>query len=177
MLLYYLSLIDSEEDKSKFEKIYEQYRLLMKYIALQVLGDDRNAEDVVHDSFVKIIKHLDQVGDVYSHKTRSFIVIIVKNTAIDYIRKEKRSSLVDDIDKVYDTRATAVSGNITDDLSVREILAKLKELPEKYRDILELKVYHELSDKQIADILNLSHAAARKRLQRAREAFDALLNE
>ena len=166
MLLYYLSLIDSEEDKSKFEKIYEQYRLLMKYIALQV-----------HDSFVKIIKHLDQVGDVYSHKTRSFIVIIVKNTAIDYIRKEKRSSLVDDIDKVYDTRATAVSGNITDDLSVREILAKLKELPEKYRDILELKVYHELSDKQIADILNLSHAAARKRLQRAREAFDALLNE
>lgn len=176
MLLYYLSLIDNEEDKSKFEKIYEEYRLLMKYIALKVLGNDKNAEDVVHDAFVKIIKHLNQIEDVYSHKTRSFIVIIVKNTAIDYTRKEKKSRYVD-IEKVYDTKVSSAASNITEELSAKEILSKLKQLPDKYREILELKVYHQLSDKQTADLLNISHAAVRKRLQRAREALDALINE
>ncbi|MBO5020416.1 MAG: hypothetical protein J6D52_07110 [Clostridia bacterium] len=50
-------------------------------------------------------------------------------------------------------------------------------LPDIHRDILQLKVYYEDSDKKIADLLGISHQAVRKRLQRARNALGKLLKE
>ena len=66
----------------------------MKHIAFEVLKDDALAEDAVQDAFVKIIKHLDDLGEIKCHKTKSFIVIIVRNSAIDILRKEKRQMYI-----------------------------------------------------------------------------------
>lgn len=77
MLAFYLSLVDSEEDKSKVEQIYYQYRNLMFYVARDVLRDEKLAEDAVHQAFIRIINHLDGVEEIVSHKTRCFVVIVV----------------------------------------------------------------------------------------------------
>jgi len=50
-------------------------------------------------------------------------------------------------------------------------------MSDTYRDIIWLKVYYDLSDKQIADILGISHSAARKRLQRARNTLLKMIKE
>ena len=50
-------------------------------------------------------------------------------------------------------------------------------MPDTYREIIELKVVHDLSDKQIADVLGISNSAVRKRLQRAREILRNKLAE
>ncbi|EGT4060805.1 sigma-70 family RNA polymerase sigma factor, partial [Clostridioides difficile] len=57
-MLIYLSIIDSEEEKDKFEKIYEKYKKLMFYIANQILQDEQLSEDAVHNAFLKIIDNL-----------------------------------------------------------------------------------------------------------------------
>ena len=49
-----------------------------------------------------------------------------------------------------------------------EKVTSIAQLPETYRLALELRAYHELEEKQIADILGISYAATRKRLERAR---------
>ena len=54
MLLYYLSLVDTEEEKSKLENLYYEYKALMKYIAFNILGDNGLAEDAVHEAFIKL---------------------------------------------------------------------------------------------------------------------------
>ena len=46
-MLFLMMLIDSEEDRSKFELIYKSYRNLMFYIAKIILGSDADAEDAV----------------------------------------------------------------------------------------------------------------------------------
>ena len=56
MLTFYLSLIETEEDKSKFENIYETYRKVMFYTANQILKDEYLAEDAVHSAFLRILK-------------------------------------------------------------------------------------------------------------------------
>jgi len=53
VLVFYLSVIDTEEDKTKFELIYEQYGKLMFYIANQILKDQFLAEDAVHLFYAK----------------------------------------------------------------------------------------------------------------------------
>ena len=51
-------MIETEEDKVKFEQIYETYRDLMFRVASQILRNDHDAEDAVHQAFVSIIRVL-----------------------------------------------------------------------------------------------------------------------
>ena len=47
-MLIYWQLIETEEDKSKFEEIYTEYRYLMQYLAYKRLHNKQDAEDAVH---------------------------------------------------------------------------------------------------------------------------------
>ncbi len=57
-MLIHLSVIESEDDRSKFEVIYERYRGLMFYTAMQILNHQQDAEDAVHQAFVSIIENM-----------------------------------------------------------------------------------------------------------------------
>lgn len=59
MLALYISLLDTEEQISKFEHIYTKYRGLMFYTAKGVLQDSYLAEDAVHETFLDIIRIID----------------------------------------------------------------------------------------------------------------------
>ena len=53
-MIVYLQLIDTAEDRSKFERLYEQYKQLMFYTAFQILKRPQDAEDAVHHAFLSI---------------------------------------------------------------------------------------------------------------------------
>lgn len=82
MLIYFLSMLEMEEDKDKFTLLYKKYRKLMFYIANQILKDDYLSEDAVEQTFVKIIENLDNISDVNCHKTKSYIVIMVRKYSL-----------------------------------------------------------------------------------------------
>ena len=65
----------------------------MFYVANDILKDNYLAEDAVHKAFLKLINHLDKIWETESQKTKSFIVIITKNIAIDMYRKCKKTRL------------------------------------------------------------------------------------
>ena len=174
MLLFYLSLIENEEDKSKFERLYYKYRKLMKHKAIEMLHDEFLAEDAVHEAFIKLTRHIGGVDENDSHKTTSFIVIIVKSVCSDMIRKDNKNKEIVWQNMDY---MGCVNDNSFNNLEVQDILSVIVSLPDTYREIIELKVSHDLSDKQIADVLGISNSAVRKRIQRAREILRAKLAE
>lgn len=57
-MLIYLQIIETDEDKSTFEQIYEAYRGLMFHAAFKVLTHEQDAEDAVHYAFVKIAENI-----------------------------------------------------------------------------------------------------------------------
>lgn len=59
-MLIYLSLIEEDAEREKFEMLYDAYRNLMFFLANEILGDTQDSEDVVHQSFLKIIGILDK---------------------------------------------------------------------------------------------------------------------
>ena len=174
MLLFYLSLIESAEDKSKFERLYYDYRKLMKHIATEMLNDEFLAEDAVHEAFIKLTRHISGVDESDSHKTKAFIVIIIKSVCLDMIRKDKQ-------DKSFSLEEIDRMGYVDDDsfkkIEVEDVYSVISSLSDTYREIIELKVVHNLSEKEIADVLGISNAAVRKRLQRAREILRVKLAE
>jgi len=89
-MLSYMSLMDSADDKSKFERIYQSYKGLMFYTANRILNNPQDAEDAVHTAFVKIAENISKIQEAVCPKTKVFVVTIVENTAIDLYRKKKR---------------------------------------------------------------------------------------
>lgn len=165
MLLFYLNLLETDQDKDKFTALYNQYAKLMKHVALQKLNDEQLVEDAVHNAFLKIINNFHMVGDVSSHKTKRFLVVVVENTAIDIRRKMQKhpQSSYEELEPMLSTNS-----DIMDEIAANELKEMIAKLPDIYRSVLELHAIHGMSGKQIAATLNISYDTARKRLERAR---------
>lgn len=165
MLLFYLGLLETDQDKDKFTALYNQYAKLMKHVALQKLKDDQLAEDAVHNAFLNIINHFSMVGEIDSHKTKRLLVVVVENAAIDILRKTQKHTQhsFDELEPIL-----SIDPDLLDGIAVRELMEKIAHLPDIYRNVLEMRVFHGMSEKQIAAMLNVGYDAVRKRLQRAR---------
>ena len=164
MLLYYLSMIETEEDRAKFEKLYYEYRELMLFVALGVLHNQTLAEDAVQEAFERIVRHIDHIKEPFTDQTKAFIAILTKNMAIDVLRKEKRHQNLHFEDFPFEIGKESDFSKVETD----EIVEQIARLPEIYRDVLNLKFCFEYNDREISDLLHISHAAVRKRMERAK---------
>ncbi|MBS5316116.1 MAG: sigma-70 family RNA polymerase sigma factor [Clostridiales bacterium] len=176
-MFIYLMMLDTEEEKSKFEKVYFKYRQLMFQIANGILKDEYLAEDVVHKSFIKIMKHLDKIKEIECPKTKGFIVIIVKHAAIDLYRKRKRENTIQiDEEVLIEHRGTTVDQEVIDKIE-NPLTAAILSLSYHYSEIILLKYNHNYADKQIAELLGLSEDNVKKRLQRAKKKLKEIMKE
>ena len=177
MLMLFLSVIDTEEDRTKFELIYEKYRKLMFYIANQILHDDSLAEDAVHDAFIKIIENLDKIHDVNCHTTKSYIIIIVRNHSINLYNSRKKKSCIPIEEVEYMLFEELIIDDMDDNGFEKssELSKAIMQLPVIYRDVIILKYVHELSNQEIGLSLNINEAAVRKRIERAKQKVKILL--
>lgn len=171
-MLLYLSMIDSPEGKQKFEAVYLKYRQLMFYVANKILSDPKDAEDVVHDSFVKIIEILDKIAGPESPRTKALIVTITENRAIDLYRKRRSKPAV-----LFDEAYLGVPDQdairrVEDAESFAKALAAL---PNRYRDVLLLRYCHGYTVDEISGILSMKHENVKKTIQRARKKLEECL--
>ena len=159
-MIVYLQMIDLLEDQSKFEKIYYTYRGLMFHIAKSIVRQEQDAEDAVHEAFIKIARNINKISDPLSPKTRAYVVQIVENTAIDQLRKKRRH-----VDEVPLEDHLGVSLEYSgENRVVKEILS----LPAYDREVLLLRYDMGYSVRETAQILGISYVATRKREQRAK---------
>ncbi len=171
-MILYMSLIESEQDRSKFETIYMDYRGLMFYIARDILGNDSDAEDAVQEAFLKIIKNIDRIDLSECHKTKLYIVIIVRRTAIDIYRRKRKSDNNVPFDENYiDEGCEDVSAGeqIENTLDKLDLVNAMAGLPDRYRDVILLKYYNAFSDAEIAKTLETTESNVRKLLERAKK--------
>lgn len=175
-MLFYLAMIDLPEDRDRFERLYRRYSRLMWRVANDILRDSYLAEDAVHAAFLKIIPHMSKIGEIDCHKTKSFVVIVVENEAkrIYVARRKQNAVSVEDMQGDIADRDGGLEQLISD-LTVEEIAAQMQELSRPDGNILMLRYIYELTDKEIARLLNIKEAAARKRLERARRRLAAQL--
>ncbi len=90
MLSLYLSLVDNEEQRSLVEQIYYDCEQIMYRAAYSILHNKQDAEDAVHDAFLRIVSDIDRIASVDPGKRRNYAVIVAKNIAIDHYRKNKK---------------------------------------------------------------------------------------
>lgn len=173
MLIYYLALIDDEPSRSLFEEFYLSHRQTMVYVANQILHDQALAEDVTHDAFLRIINHLEKISDAKCNKTRNFIVLIVRNIALDYYRKSKRlaETSYDDIEFIFNDEDHNPEELFLEKEAEEAFGLDITKLHPNYALILAMKYSYEYTNQEIALMLNTSEAKVRMQLHRARKRF------
>lgn len=173
MLVVYLSMLGSDEDKNLFEQLYLEYKQIMYKIAYNVLNNPYDAEDAVHQSFLKIANKFTQISQIPHQKIKSYIVIVCEHTALDIYRKNKRTS---------ESIAGFNINEIVDEaffepVEYTDLYAAIKMLPDIYKDVIYLYDIMELSAKDTADILNISTDAVYQRAARAKGLLKELLEK
>ena len=168
-MLIYLQVIDAPEDRDQFITLYETYRGLMFYVANQILQNEQDAEDAVHDAFLSVAEHIKKFSRLERHKTKAFLVTIVENQAIDLYRKKTHRK-----EEILWEETTGLAPAYEPEDGLTRCILKL---PARYREFLRLK--HELgySTKEVAELMGISWPAARKLEQRARDRLEELCRE
>lgn len=168
-MLIYLQMIDEPQDRHKFVKVYEAYVKLMFYVANEILHNSHDAEDAVQQAFISIAKNMKNISEVECPKTRSYIVTIVENKAIDLLRAKVRRG---EMELNEDTGGLSIE--YTGDNS---LVACILKLPVRYREVILLKYEQGYSTREIAKILKLTESNAGKLLQRAKNKLEELCRE
>lgn len=167
-MFIYLQTIETDEEKSKFEQIYYEYRGLLYHIAYKYLQNEQDAEDAVHHTFEKVAKNIKKV-DLPCPKTKEFIVTIVENRSIDILRGRKRHPTVEFSEEYYITPEVPENSGL--------LAQCILKLPALQRQVIWLKYNDGYDLREIARMLDISLAWAQKTDQRAKKRLEQLYRE
>ena len=98
MLMLYLQMLDTPEEKVRFEEIYLKYREKMFHVADSILHNDQDAEDAVHNAFLRIIKKFSRFQNIPAKDLAPQVIVIARNEAISLQRKKKDAAPLEDWD-------------------------------------------------------------------------------
>lgn len=176
-MLLFLMAIENAESRDLLEKIYREYHKEMYYIGYDILKNSHDASDVVQTSIIKLIPYIEKIKEVKCNKTKYLIVTIVKNTAIDLYRKKNNHPVLDleAAEDIPDSISESMEDVVIRLDDAKMLAEKLTKLSPEYTDILTLKYYFEFEDKEVAEILKISHANVRVRLGRAKTKLRNLI--
>lgn len=169
MLAVYLAMLESNEDRSKFMKLYEAYEKKLYAVALRILENNEKAEDAVQQAWLKILQHWERVSCLDWNLAGGYAVTTVKNAAIDILRQEKR---IEPLPTTWDPPARDESQD-----EYQYLVSLIQSLPDTYRRILELKYVEENSNREIAKRLKMNEATVATRARRGRMMLKERLDE
>lgn len=161
------------------ESLYNKYKFLLYKEAYNILHDKSLAEDMVKQTFIKIMDNIHKIKDIDSAETRNYLCIICRNLSINFYNKNKRISIYDKDDMIDIKSRLEDDFNelIIDNENVELLKKAVNKLPVIYRDVLILEKIKDNTIEDIAKILDISIDAVRKRSQRARKLIMEILEK
>lgn len=161
-----------------FALLVERYKDAVQNLAYRMLSNSTEAEDVTQEVFVRAYTQLATYKP--AHKFSTWLLSIASHLAIDQLRRRRFLALpLEDVpflewitDLGIGPEQSALVGEQQD-----EIQAYLQRLHSKYRAVIVLRYWYDLSYEEIATALNLTPALVKARLHRARELLARYMRE
>jgi RNA polymerase sigma-70 factor (ECF subfamily) len=172
------------EDRAA-ETLVRTHAPWMLSVVRRILHDKGLAEDCVQEAFINAFRNID--GFEGRSSLKSWLHRIVVNQALMKLRtrQRQRESPIDDLLPAFDENACRIEEPWQPPSAPDEILAqkdrraliraKIDQLPESYRIVLQLRDIEEMTTQDVAEALGLTEANVKVRLHRARSALKKLL--
>jgi len=171
-------------EERAFQVVVERYQTRLLNFIYRTIGDRERAEDLVQEVFIRVHRHLHRFDR--SKKFSTWVYTIASNLAKNELRNRSRSPLVffQTIRKNWqdDDRPLQFEDRVSrpDDLYRKRHLRELVEssvarLPEHHRQVFILRELEGKSYEEIAEITGCNLGTVKSRLNRARNAFAAII--
>ena len=159
------------EDRSFFQKFYEEYKNYMYYTAWKYTSAPEDCEDLVHDTVLRLMQNVPTLKQLSHFKTAKYISLTVRSAYLDNQRLKNKADLIFLDDAEMETvmiEQFQVDG--TDRIvAAREAVRQLKkELAVRDWFLLDAKYNLNLSQEEIARLLGVAPNSVRMLLHRAR---------
>lgn len=173
MLVFYLSLIDNDNDRKLFERIYYAHRKQMLTLAFSILENEDDAEDLVHDVFCNIAeKYMQSLQNIKNEQDmKNYLLKATKNSALNKKRDTKphislqKSEYMLNKDDLNDNEFLDM---VCNNISYQEVLSAIRSLDKKYEDVLYLHFVIGMTVPEVAEHLNRNKQTVKKQLFRGK---------
>ena len=151
-------------------KIWTDFHKELKGFILKKTRNAADTDDLLQDVFIKIIRNIDKVKN--AENLRHYLYTMVRNTINDHFRN-KRLDINDNeiLENLTEEETQSLNSTIAE-CCIRPFINKL---PEDYRNALLITEFQNLSQKELAEKLNLSYSGAKSRVQRGKEKLKQLI--
>ena len=160
-------------DVHSFELLIGRYQKQVYSYILTLVKDKQLADDVFQDTFVKVIQTVKSKAYKDDGRFVQFAMRIAHNLVIDHFRKENRIPTVESssedynyIDNVPITDHSVEQGMIVDQVH-SDLHRMIAFLPDEQREVLRMRIFDDMSFKDIADVTNVSINTALGRMRYA----------
>jgi len=161
-----------EDDERAFGELVSRYETKVYNLALRMVRNPEDAEDVLQDTFLRAYRGIKSFQGASTFST--WIYRITANSALMRLRKKQLPTVsIEDQDEretpvsIADWTPGPVERLLTQELQ-HEMDEAIEALPPEFRQVFILRDVEELSNAEVAEILDLSVAAVKSRLHRAR---------
>jgi len=172
---YYIAKI-KEGDTGAYAFLVDKYKKMTFNVALQLMGNHEDAEEIAQDAFLKAYQALDSYKG--ESKFSTWIYRIIYNTAISRLRKKKMdvSSIDDDFTTSINVKSTQSALREVRNTERKKFLSEaLKRLSGDERNLITLFYLEEKSVDEVCFITGLSASNVKVKLHRARKKLYAQL--
>ncbi len=159
-------------NKSAFAGLVEKHQSVLLRVAFRYVKDAELAEDVVQESFIKAYKKLESFEGRSSF--RSWMYQITANTAKNKLRKKKFDTV--DIDKVPLAVEQTMDASIYLSDVNSMLMTEINSLPNKQRQALTLRIFDDLSFKEVAAIMDCPYDTAKANYRHAINKLKTQMN-
>ncbi len=155
-------------DTEALGELYDRYASTAIGVALRVVGDREEAEDVVHDAFVAVWRKIDRF-DADRGSLRAWLMTVVRNRAIDRIRARRPGMDLEDADErsLLRTGPNPTWETALRQASATEVRSAMAALPEEQRRAVELAYFEGYTYREVADLTGVPPGTANGRLRLA----------
>jgi RNA polymerase sigma-70 factor (ECF subfamily) len=166
------------DTQAQVASLVQEYSTTIYRVAYSVTRNAADAEDVVQETFLRVLKHIDKLSEVRDY--RVWLVRIAWNLVLDRKRRAKTRPQADDFEdvaRVLPTGEMSAEKKVITAQRHAHILRLIDTLPVREREVLLLSAVNELSTVEIALVLKTTDSTIRSRLYRARHALAAMLEQ
>ncbi len=165
------------KERKAQQQFFKAYYGKMFSVCLRYIKDRDSAQEVVQDGFIKVFDKLELFD--FRGSIEGWMRRIFSNTAIDAIRKAKRSPFLSDQDNDFrlDEENAMEAREELQALQLKYSVALgcINRLSPAYRTVFNLYVFEEYSHKEIAEILGISEGTSKSNLAKARMNVQKML--
>jgi RNA polymerase sigma-70 factor (ECF subfamily) len=153
-----------------FQGLYEKYAPAVRRFALYLCGDRALAGDITSETFLRVWSTRGRIREL---TVKSYLFTVARNAHRDLQRRSWRSAGLDD---KYTDRGASVQKRLEDRQELETVLTALQKLQETDRAALLMRALDEMAYEEIAAALEITPAAARVKVHRARARLMVVRN-